>query len=131
MRFVNPIIRWELRTPLARVLPWAELAFDGRRSGKRIEVVVRMYRAAGEDVTFSPNAWRANFAEPRPLTMRFKGTQRERTATLVSDPGEVAVVLNQLLEQGLWVPAGLRVPKGERFDAARVAATGTAMLRFS
>ena len=131
IRYVNPIIKWELRTPLARVLPWAELTFDGRRTGKRIAVVVRVYTVDDGLVTFTPNAWRANFTEPRRLAMRFKGKVHERTATLVRDPGEVAHVLNQLLDDGLWVPAGLRVRRGERFTAASVESTGTAMLRFS
>ena len=131
IRYVNPIIKWELRTPLARLLPWAELTFDGRRTGKRISVVVRMYTVDGELVTFTPNSWRANFAEPRPLAMRFKGKVHELTATLVRDPAEVAHVLNQLLDDGLWVPAGLRVRRGERFTAESVAPTDTAMLRFS
>jgi len=131
MRFVNPIVKWELRTPLARLLPWAELSFAGRRTGRRIAVVVRMYRIDGEPVTFTPNRWRANFVEPRALTMRFKGSVHERVATLVRDPAVVAVALNRLLDQGLWVPAGLRVRKGETFTAELVVSTDTAMLRFS
>ena len=130
MRYVNPVIKWELHTPLARLLPWAELSFDGRRSGRRITVVVRMYAVDGEPVTFTPNRWRANFDEPRRVEWRFKGKVQQRTLTLVRDPAEVARVLNQLLDQGLWVPAGLRVRKGERFTAELVASTDTAMLRF-
>jgi hypothetical protein len=134
MRYINPIIKWEVHSPLARLLPWAELSFEGRRTGRRIEVIVRMYALdalGGEPVTFTPNPWRANFDEPRRVQWRFKGKVEERTLTLVRDPAEVARVLNQLLDQGLWVPAGLRVPKGERFTAEGVAATNTAMLQFS
>jgi hypothetical protein len=131
MRFVNPIIKLELRTPLARLLPWGTLGFDGRRSGRRIEVVVRMYRLDGKPVSFSPNPWRANFTEPRHASLRWKGRLHEHEVVLVRDPSEVAAALNQLVDDGLWVPAGIRVRGGGHFTVEDIASVNVAMLRFS
>ena len=131
MRVIDPIIKFEVRSPLGRFLPWALLSFDGRRSGRRIEVPVRYYETSNGWVTFSPNPWRHNFTEERAVTVRFKGRVSEQSAVLVRDPAQVADALNELLERGLWVPAGMRPRGAKRFTIDAVRAAATDMLRFS
>lgn len=132
MRFVDPVVKFEVHAPLlGRIQPWATLTFTGRRSGRTIVVPVRYYETSDGHVTFSPNAWRFNFTEPRPVAVRCKGRVVQHTAVLVRDPSEVARALNELLDRGLWVPGGMRPRGAKRFSTETVVAAATDMLVFS
>lgn len=129
---VNPLVARVLRSPLARPIGGlALLEFDGRRSGRRYEVVVGWHEAGGHRVTFTPAPWRANFAGGAVATVHHRGSASTWRGHLVTGPAEVAGALNDVLAAGTPPRLlGLRVPAGHRLTAEDVTALGRAMVRF-
>lgn len=129
---LNPLVARVLRSPLARPIGGlALLEFDGRRSGRRYEVVVGWHDVGGRPVAFTPAPWRANFAGGAVATVHHRGSASSRRGHLVTDPAQVAGALNDVLASGTAPRSlGLRVPAGHRLTAEEVTALGRAMVRF-
>lgn len=133
VRILNPIMRAVLRTPLAvLVRPFALIEFTGRRSGKRYLVPVGWHRANDDEVVFSPAAWRVNFEGGIPVTVRYRGRRRAMTGTLVSDPEQVAVALQDLFDAGGSArQVGIAVPGGHTITADDVRHVNRAAIFFT
>jgi hypothetical protein len=129
----NPVLSVLLRTRAGSGLSnLARVQFTGRRSGRRLAVIVGWHAAAdGTAIVFTPARWRANFADGAPAQVHWRGHREERLGTLDRDAASVATELNTVLESGTSPRAlGLRVPRGQAVTAEDVTATGRAMIRF-
>lgn len=129
----NPMLKRLLRTRVGRRM--AKLALvevTGRRSGRRLSVVVGWHEVDDTPLVFTPAPWQANFAGGAPATVHWQGRREERTGTLETDPAAVARALDVVIGGGTSPRAlGLRVPVGHTVTAADVVGTGRAMVRFS
>jgi len=101
IRVLNPVMRVLLCTPVARLIrPFALLEFSGRRSGRRFLVPVGWHSDGRNPVVFTPAPWRANFAEPRDVVVRYRGRTQRMVGTLVPDAADVAAALNAVIAAG-------------------------------
>ena len=132
VRAMNPIMRVALRTPLGRLVrPFALLEFTGRRSGHRFLVPVGWHEIDSGHVVFTPAAWRVNFRDGLPVTVRFRGRRQDLVGVLDDDPDRVAVSLQSLADRrGSLRAAGVDIPAGHRVTPADVAAVHRAVIRF-
>jgi hypothetical protein len=131
VRILNPFTKAALRSPLGRRMPLALLRFTGRRSGRSYETPVAWYETDEGPVAFTPAPWRANLDGGAEVTTRVDGHVSRRLAELVTDPEQVARVLNLVVDSGKYKrPAGLKISPGHRVTAADVRSTDRAMLRF-
>lgn len=133
IRILNPLMRTILRTPLGRtVRPFALLEFHGRRSGRRYRIPVGWHNLDGTPVVLTPAAWRANFAHSLPVAVRHRGHKQHMTATLVTDPEEVASAIQWLIASGDAARnMGIDIPEDHAFTAQDVIAVNRALLRFT
>ena len=101
-KVVNPLIRLLLRSPLHR--PFSRhlmlLAFRGRKSGKRYEVVVGRHEV--DEALFVPTGttgrlWRLNFRGGTSVEVTLGGSRRRGRGELVEEPDEVARIHRLLL----------------------------------
>lgn len=132
VRISNPLLAFLLRTRAGSRLPeLALLDFPGRRSGRRISVVVGWHVVDGNPIVLTPASWRANFTEGAMARICQGGREGERLGTLELDPAAVAEALNAVLRAGASPRTlGLRVPVGHVITADDVVRTGRAMVRF-
>ncbi len=132
VRVSNPVLTFLLGTRAGRRLTdLALLEFPGRRTGRRISVVVGWHIVDGTPLVFTPATWRANFAEGATARVRHGGRDEERLGTLDLDAAAVAAGINTVLGAGSSPRAlGLRVPSGQVVTADDVTRTGRAMVRF-
>jgi hypothetical protein len=132
LRVVNPLNRFLLRTPISRMIrSFALLEFAGRRTGQRRRVVVGWHSRDGASVVLTPAAWRVNFADGRPATVRWRGHNSDFVGTLETDPTIVAGVINTLLRGGASARSlALRLPAGHTVTADDVMHTHRALIRF-
>ncbi|MDP1793465.1 MAG: hypothetical protein Q8K63_04935 [Acidimicrobiales bacterium] len=126
----EPLVRFELRTPLAKWLPWATMTFTGRRTGAAMLVTVFWYETPDGPVVFSPNRWRYNFTEPRAVIVTRAGQTRHFDAHLHRDPAEVVGVMNELRSRGVRAPGGLWTPRSRAITVDDLVAVPTELLRF-
>ena len=133
IRILNPVMRAILRTPLGRIVrPFALLDFHGRRSGRRFRIPVGWHNLDGTPVVLTPAAWRANFADSLPVVVRHRGRKEHMTATLVTDPHEIAAAIRALIESGDAARnMGIDIPEDHAFTAQDVIAVNRALLRFT
>ncbi|MDP9222569.1 MAG: grhN, partial [Actinomycetota bacterium] len=109
----------------------ALLEFRGRRSGRRLSVVVGWYTVGDTRVVFTPAPWRWNFAGGAAATVRFRGLDEDHVGTLELDPATVARALHAVIRAGTSPRAlGLRVPAGHTVTADDVVRTRRAMVLF-
>jgi hypothetical protein len=132
LRVLNPIVKTLLRTPASHAIPQiALLEFRGRRSGRRLSVVVGWYTVGDTRVVFTPAPWRWNFAGGAAATVRFRGLDEDHVGTLELDPATVAGALHAVIRAGTSPSAlGLRVPAGHTVTAGDVVRTRRAMVLF-
>ena len=132
VRVLNPINKLVLRSPMGKHMPLAILGITGRRTGRTYETPVAWYETDEGPVVFTPAPWRANLAGGAGVTTVVAGHKTRRHAELVTDPNEVARVLNLVVDSGEHKrPAGLKIRAGHRVTADDVVAVGRAMVRFS
>ncbi|HZX53041.1 MAG TPA: hypothetical protein VFE86_00085, partial [Ilumatobacteraceae bacterium] len=131
-RVINPLVRLVLHTPISRpIAPLALLEFDGRRTGKRRQVVVGWHFLDDQPVVVTPATWRANFAGGHLAAVRWKGTHAELVGILDTDTASVAGAINRLLDDGTTPRSlALRIPAGHVLSASDVAATHRGIVRF-
>jgi hypothetical protein len=129
---VNPLNRFLLRTPISRLIrSFALLGFAGRRTGQRRCVVVGWHFLNGVSVVLTPAAWRVNFADGLPATVRWRGRTTHFVGTLQTDPIVVAGVINTLLRGGASARSlALRMPADHTVTADDVVHTHRALIRF-
>lgn len=132
MRVSNPLLTFLLGTRAgSRLADLALLEFPGRRTGRRISVVVGWHIVDGTPLVFTPAPWRANFAEGATARVRQGGRDEVQFGTLDLEAAAVAAGLNAVLGAGSSPRAlGLRVQAGHVVTAEDVTRTGRAMVRF-
>ena len=132
LRVVNPLIRFLLRTPVARsIRPLVVLDFRGRQTAQRRRVVVGWHIVDGKPVVLTPAGWRANFTDGRPATVHWRGRDLDCVGTLETNPEIVANVVNTLLRSGTSARSlALRVPAGHTVNATDITGTRRALVRF-
>ncbi len=132
VRMLNPAMRLALRGRAGRALGGlAELELDGRRSARRLRIVVGWHELDSLPVVLTPATWRANFEGGRPATIWHRGRAEQWHGTLVTDPAAVAGLLNRLLASGASPGSiGLRIADGHQVDADDVVAVGRAAIWF-
>ena len=132
VQILNPLLAFLLRTRAgSRLAELALVEFPGRRSGRRISVVVGWHVVDGNALVLTPASWRANFAGGVRAHVCQGGREEERLGTLELDPAAVAEALNAVLRAGASPrKLGLRVPVGHVIRADDVIRTGRAMVRF-
>ena len=128
----NPVLKVVLQTPAGRsIRPLALLTFDGRRSGRRISVVVGWHHVDGVPVVVTPASWRANFAAGLPAIVRSRGRRTEVVGTLDADPEVVADAIASIIRGGTSPRAlGLAVLDGHTVTTDEVRNLGRALVRF-
>ena len=100
-RVVGPVLKALLCSPLHRLVSehLMLLAFAGRKSGKRYEVVVGRHELDGALVVPSGSRWRLNFRGGAPVEVVLGGTRRSGRAELIEDPDELVLVYESLLNR--------------------------------
>lgn len=131
MRVVNPIMRRLLSSRLHRLMSGQLLVlhFRGRRTGTLYDVPAgyRMRDGALEILTNS--RWRANFRGGRDVEVTYRGRRRRAHAITVEDPGTVAAIYDQMIDElglrqaqrrlGIRVHARRRPTTAELADAVQ------------
>ncbi|MEP6527394.1 MAG: hypothetical protein ABJA86_09530 [Nocardioidaceae bacterium] len=132
LRLLNPIVKALLRTRASRAIPQiALLEFCGRRSGRRLSVVVGWHALHNARVVFTPAPWRWNFAGGAAASVRWRGRDEDHVGTLELDPATVARAIDVVLRAGTSPRAlGLRVSAGHTVTAGDVLRTRRAMVLF-
>jgi hypothetical protein len=116
-KIVNPIIKVLLRSPLHR--PFSKhlmvLAFRGRKTGKRYEIVVGRHEVDGALLVptgTTGRRWRLNFRGGTSAEVTLGGSRRRGRGELIEEPDEVARIHRLLLGRVVLKNArrlGLRV----------------------
>lgn len=132
VRTMNPVMRSVLRTPLGRLArPFALVEFTGRRSGRQYRVPVGYHQLGRGHVVVTPAPWRANFRNPHPVVVYFRGHRDERVGHLVDDPEAVATTLRELAKRdGSLKRIGVDLPDGHIINATDVTAVDRALIEF-
>ena len=108
MGFANSVVGVVLRSPAHRLLSGSTdlLAYEGRRSGRRI-VLPTQYARSGDDVVVlvgrpETKRWWCNFVEPRDLDVLLAGEWHAMTGQVVrgaDDPEQARPLLAAYLER--------------------------------
>ena len=95
---LNPTLKFLLRTPLHGILSGGAmiLIFEGRKSGKRYEIVVVYQNLDGTLYTFSATSWSKNFIGGSPVALRLRGELVRATARVVEDPALIGRVIRHM-----------------------------------
>ena len=129
-RVIGPVLKVLLRSPLHGLLSpqLMLLAFEGRKSRKRYEVVVGRHEVGDTLLVPSASRWRLNLRGGAPVEVTLAGRRRLGRAELIEDPDAVARAYRTLLDALGTESAqrvGLRVnvdrePSQEELEAALV-----------
>jgi hypothetical protein len=127
---LNPALKFFLRSPLHGVVSSSImiLIFEGRKSGRRYDIVVAYQEEGGKLYTFSNTRWSKNFIGGAPVALRLRGKLVRATANVVDDlaligrviqcmareRGEQIVVSMGLIGSGPDGAARLQMPKDSR-----------------
>ena len=97
-RVVGPVIAALLRSPLHGLVSGRLmlLAFTGRKSGKRYEIVVGRHEVGGPLLIPSASRWRFNLRGGAPVTVTLGGIIRSGYAELIEDLDGVARAYEEL-----------------------------------
>ena len=100
-RVIGPVLKALLRSPLHGLVSehLMLLAFAGRKSGKRYEVVVGRHDLGGTLAVPTGSRWRFNLRGGAPVEVTLGGRRKAGHAELVEDPDEVARVYEELLDR--------------------------------
>lgn len=123
-KLVNPLMKLALRSPLHARMSGRlmVLSFTGRKSGKRVSTPVGYVRDGEKILVFTHSAWRHNFVQPAPVTMRIQGKDVTGTALLVQDPARMKDIIQKMMRangeemgrrMGLWVENIDTLPAGQ------------------
>ena len=99
-RVIGPVLKVLLRSPLHGLLSeqLMLLAFEGRKSRKRYEVVVGRHEVGGTLLVPSASPWRVNLRGGAPVEVTLAGRRRLGRADLIEDPDAVARAYGKLLD---------------------------------
>jgi hypothetical protein len=101
IRAVNPVLRAVLSSrfhaPISDQL--LVLHFTGRRTGRRYSLPVGYRDVDGRMAVLTNSGWRVNFRGGADVQLTLHGRMHPARATLVEDPGQVARVYRDLIEQ--------------------------------
>ena len=130
VRFLNPVLRPVLASPLGRLIgPFALLEFRGRRSGRSYRVPVGLHEVEGTLVVSTDAGWQRNFAGGLAATVRHRGRSRDMVGTLVTDPDIVARRLTAIIAGGTKPGTlGLKVADGHVLTAEDAEAVRRALV---
>ena len=100
-RVVGPVLRVLLRSPLHGLVSkhLMLLAFAGRKSGKRYEVVVGRHELGGTLAVPTGSRWRINLRGGAPVEVTIGGILKAGHAELVEDHDGVAHFYEELLDR--------------------------------
>ena len=129
---MNPLLKLVLRSPAGRAIgPLALLSFAGRRSGRRISVVVGWHHVSGSAVVVTPASWRVNFEGGAAATVFSHGRRAEFVGTLTTDPSNVSKSIVSLLGDGTSPRAlALSIADGHTITADDVRRVDRAVIEF-
>ncbi|GAT08385.1 hypothetical protein H7I77_21575 [Mycolicibacterium novocastrense] len=141
MRFLNPSLRFLLRTPLAGPLgnQFMVLNFRGRKSGRQFSIPVTAHHIDGGLYAIANTVWKNNFRDGADAEVVHRGTARKMRGDLITDPGVVADLAQRLAQsygpRRAQTTMGLKfrdggIPSVEDFAEA-VRREGIAAVRFS
>ncbi len=101
LRFVNPVIRTLLRSPLHRPLSkqLMLLSVSGRRTGRTITVPVGRHESNGMLLVSVSGGWRYNLRGGAPVRVTLDGSELEGYADIEEDPDQVAQTFKMLLDR--------------------------------
>lgn len=109
-RILNPTLTFLLRSPLHRVMSHSGmiLIFEGRKTGKRYEVVVTYTEEGGKLYTFSNTSWSKNFIGGAAVALRLRGDLVRATALVVDDLALIGRVIQRMRHNhGEQIVAGM------------------------
>ncbi len=132
VRVLNAGMRVALRSVVGRAIGGlAELEFEGRRTERRLRVVVGWHELDGRPVVLTPASWRANFDGGRTAAIWHRGHAEQWLGRLTTDPVVVAGLVNRLLGDGASPSSiGLRIADGHVVGPDDVVAVGRAAICF-
>jgi hypothetical protein len=131
LKVIDPVFKTLLKTPLGGVLPktTSVISFKGRKSGKPYNLVVMVHDIDGQRYVFSQRVWMVNFKGGAPIAVRQAGKKLSGTGTLVSDPVEIAPLLQKAVDAHGGNSVGLKVSDDHKITPEDVKAVGRKMLR--
>lgn len=136
VKFVNPVMRRLLRSPLHRLVSdnLTLLGLTGRRTGRTYTLPVGYHYVEGMLTVLTGSRWRYNLRGGAPVEVTLKGRRRHGHAELSEDPDEVARVHKLLLDRmGLEKARRLGLVVKERreptHDELKRALSGKAVVR--
>ena len=124
-KFINPVIKLILRSPLHRLLSHAMmiLNFKGRKSGKTISVPVGYTRRGNSLVVFTFGNWWKNLQNNAEVSIRLQGKDIKGRANIVNDLYTVGEMVNGVFEargEEMAKRMGFeRIPPGASVDEIR------------
>lgn len=101
LRFVNPIIRAILRSPVHRPLSrqLMLLSMRGRRTGRWVTVPVGRHEVNRTLLVSVSGRWRHNLRDGAPVRVTLDGRERVGYAEVIDDPDEVAQTFKMLIDR--------------------------------
>lgn len=119
MKVLNPLVRWRLRRrargETARRLML--LHVTGRKTGRCYDVPVGRETAGDRLCTFTDGSWRHNLRGGAAVEVTLDGKRKRATAVLEEEPGRIARVLLERIEDAGVADASKAV--GFRVNVAR------------
>jgi hypothetical protein len=106
----NPTLKFLLRSPLHRAVSGMTmiLIFEGRKTGRRYDIVVVYHEENGKLYTFSNTRWSKNFIGGAPVALRLRGELVRATARVVDDLALIGRVIRRMeRERGEQLVVGL------------------------
>jgi hypothetical protein len=107
-RILNPTLKFLLRSPLHRAVSRSImiLIFEGRKTGRRYDIVVFYHEEGGKLYAFSNTGWGKNFIGGAPVALRLRGELVHATARVVDDLALIGRVIQRVVrKQGEQIAA--------------------------
>lgn len=97
-RILNPTLKFLLRSPLHSAVSrsMAILILEGRKTGKRYDVVVTYTEEGDKLYTFSNTSWSRNFIGGAPVALRLRGELVRARALVVEDLALIGRVIQRM-----------------------------------
>jgi len=130
LKFMNLAMRPLVASPLgSRISGVMLLAFNGRRSGRRIRVPVNFHLVDGVPVAMTTAEWRHNFAEGLPVSVTHRARVHKTRGTLVPmTPDQMGEAVRKSLDTGGSAQRmGIKTAPGHEPTAAELAGLGPAL----
>lgn len=129
LRGINVLMRRILPTSIGANMPMGMLRFTGRRTGRRYEVPVGVFKVDEGTVVFSDARWNKNFSGGADAELLHHGKTQRVYGQMIEDPARIGNWMRSVLATGVNPnQVGIAVPAGHTITDTEAAALRKAIL---